>query len=92
MPYDCTIGLIFIGIGEVTAVDMARRKTSFRLDDRILEAIGKASTATGHSRNAWLEHHLFNFLKDSGYISENEQPLGETRGGDRTSSEGNDND
>ena len=71
------------------AVDMARKKTSFRLDERILDAIGEASATTGHSRNAWLEHNLFKMLKADGFISKDEKPLGETRGGDRTTSEAN---
>jgi len=71
----------------MTAVDMARKKTSFRLDERILNAISKASANTGHSRNAWLEHHLFTVLKSTGYIPVDEEPLGETRGGDRTATD-----
>lgn len=68
----------------MTAIDMPRKKTSFRLDERILDAISRASAATGHSRNAWLEHHLFTVFKSTGYIQNTEEPLGETRGGDRT--------
>lgn len=67
------------------ALDMARKKTSFRLDERILDAISQASKTTGHSRNGWLEHHLFEMLKEKGFIPTDAEPLGETRGGDRTS-------
>lgn len=69
------------------ALDMARKKTSFRLDERILEAIAQASKTTGHSRNAWLEHNLFKMLKAEGFIPADAPPLGETRGGDRTSTD-----
>lgn len=72
----------------MTALDMARKKTSFRLDERILEAIAKASATTGHSRNAWLEHNLFKMLKADGFIPNEAEPLGETRGGDRTTTDG----
>jgi hypothetical protein len=68
----------------VTVIDMTRKKTSFRLDERILKAIQKASETTGRSRNAWLEHHLFTVFKSTGQIEG--EPLGETRGGDRTQS------
>lgn len=68
----------------MTAVDMARKKTAFRLDERILEAMGEASKASGRSRNGWLEQHLFTLFKSTGYIDTNQEPLGETRGGDRT--------
>ena len=68
----------------MTALDMGRKRTAYRLDERIIDAMAKVSTASGHSRNAWLEHHLFTLFKTMGYIEKDEQPLGETRGGDRT--------
>jgi hypothetical protein len=68
----------------MNVTNMSRVKTSFRLDERVLEAIAQASAASGHSRNAWLEIHLFNLFKGTGLIEQQEQPLGEQRGGDRT--------
>lgn len=68
----------------MTAVDMARKRAAFRLDERILNAIDEVAQSTGRSRNAWLEFHLLKTFQSTGVLSEDMQPLGETRGGDRT--------
>lgn len=71
----------------MTAVDMARKRAAFRLDERILDALEDAAKSSGRSRNAWLEYHLFNLFKSTGHLKEETEPLGETRGGDRTKTE-----
>ena len=70
----------------MTAVDMARKRAAFRLDERILGALEEAAKASGRSRNAWLEYHLFNLFKSTGHLTEETEPLGETRGGLRSQS------
>lgn len=66
---------------------MPRNRKTYRLDVRITEAMERVAKMGGYKNpSAWLEDHLFLTLKSTGYISSDEQPLGETRGGDRTAS------
>lgn len=66
---------------------MPRIQKTFRLDARILEGMKAIATASGcKAPSVWLEAHLWNILVSAGYIGRDEQPLGETRGGDRTQS------
>lgn len=68
-------------------VEMRKRKNAtYRLDSLIIEKIAEHAKKNGVSANGWLEDYLFNSLKSMGIIDPNELPLGETRGGDRKSS------
>ncbi|MUG91495.1 hypothetical protein F7734_02915 [Scytonema sp. UIC 10036] len=64
-----------------------RKNATYRLDSLIIEKITEHATKNNMSANSWLEDYLFNSLKAMGIIDANEQPLGETRGGDRKSKE-----
>ncbi len=63
-----------------------RKAVSYRIDDLVIEAIQKAADNQGISANRWLELYLFDSLKSMGLIPQDEQKLGENRGGDRKSS------
>lgn len=62
-----------------------RKNATYRLDSLIIEKIAEHAKRNGVSANSWLEHYLFNSLKSMGIIDPDENPLGETRGGDRKS-------
>jgi predicted HicB family RNase H-like nuclease len=62
-----------------------RKAVSYRIDDLVIEAIQKAADNQGISANRWVELYLFDSLKNMGLIAQDEQKLGENRGGDRKS-------
>jgi hypothetical protein len=67
-----------------------RKNATYRLDSLIIEKISEHAKKNDISANSWLEDYLFNSLKTMGIIDSNEQPLGETRGGDRKSNKSDD--
>ena len=63
-------------------IEMPRRQKMFRLDDRIIKALG---IIAGEGKvNAFVEGLLFDFLQRAGQIPTDASPLPETRGGKRT--------
>ena len=62
-----------------------RRAVTFRIDERIIEAIEKAAIEVNNSKNKYLELLMLEHCIDKGLLPKNFKPLGETRGGDRTS-------
>lgn len=67
---------------------MPRTRKTYRLDVRIIEAMENVAEVGGYKNpSAWLEDHLFLTLKSTGHIPRDEEPLGETRGGDRSSTQ-----
>jgi hypothetical protein len=63
--------------------DMPRRPASYRLDDRILEALDRVARDNNISVNRYMENLLFSHLKQIGAIEMGAKPLGETRGSDK---------
>ena len=61
-----------------------RKATTFRLDERIIDVLDKVATRANNSRNKYLEILLMEHFKNLGDLPEDFQPLGETRGGDRS--------
>ena len=61
-----------------------RKATTFRLDERIIDVLDKVATRANNSRNKYLEILLMEHFKSLGDLPEDFQPLGETRGGDRS--------
>ena len=62
-------------------IEMPRRQRMFRLDDRIIKALG---IIAGEGKvNAFVEGLLFEFLQRAGQIPNDATPLPETRGGKR---------
>jgi hypothetical protein len=60
---------------------MPRTRVNFRLDDRILEEL---ETLAGKGKiNQFVEGVLFEFLKNTGRLPKDAEPLAETRGGKR---------
>jgi hypothetical protein len=64
-------------------LDMPRKAASYRLDDRILDALDKVARDGNISVNRYLENLLFSHLKQIGRIDMGASPLGETRGSDK---------
>ena len=63
---------------------MARQQKTFRLDERVLDALKVQSQKSETSVNNWVESLLIETLKRTGALPPDFEPLGETRGGDRT--------
>jgi hypothetical protein len=61
-------------------IDMPRKATSYRLDDRVLAALDEVARDGNISANRYLENLLFSHLKQVGKLDMGAQPLGETRG------------
>lgn len=71
-------------------IDMERqRKTkTFRLDELVIEKLGELARRKNMSANRLVENILLDLLKSEGAIAPDTEPLGETRGGDQKSKEG----
>jgi hypothetical protein len=67
----------------MTAQTMPRRAATYRLDDRILDAMERLARKNNTSVNKYLENLLFAHAKQIGEIPMNAEPLGETRGGQK---------
>lgn len=66
-------------------MEMTKRKAStFRLDERVLEAVTKAAKLHNTSKNHYIETLFIKHCQALGLINMDFEPLGETRGGDRT--------
>jgi hypothetical protein len=63
---------------------MSRRNIGFRLDTRIAEAMTKLAKSKNQSTNRFIESEFLKLCQQAGLLSEDFEPLGETRGGDRT--------
>lgn len=63
---------------------MPRVRRSYKIDERVVEALTRAAAKSNMSANRYLENLLFSHGKTVGEIPFTEEPLGETRGGDRT--------
>lgn len=67
---------------------MPRIRRSYKIDERVVDALTRAAAKSNMSANRYLENLLFSHGKTVGEIPLDSMPLGETRGGDRTSSSG----
>lgn len=62
-------------------LDMPRRKVTYRIDDRVLDALDKL--VIEGSINQFVEGVLFDFLKNTGRLPADAERLPENRGGAR---------
>ena len=69
---------------------MPRKAVTYRFDERLIAAVKERARQDNSSANNWLETLLIKILKEDGVLSEDFEPLGETRGGDRTKGGGGD--
>jgi hypothetical protein len=63
---------------------MGRKGRTFYLDERVIAAIDSAARAAGLTPNQFVEKMGWLYAQLTGRIPLDAQPLGETRGGDRT--------
>lgn len=63
--------------------EMPRKRRTFKIDERILDALAEAAREENSSANNWLESWLMRKLKTDGHLPDDFKPLGETRGGNR---------
>lgn len=61
-----------------------RKAVSYRIDELVVEALGKLAREENASINRYIETHFFKVAKEKGIISQDTELLGETRGGDTT--------
>lgn len=72
----------------ISAVDtMPRIRRSYKIDERVIDALMRAAAKKNMSANRYLENLLFSHAKTVGELPFDAAPLGETRGGDRTQSQ-----
>lgn len=76
----------------MTAADMTRKNRTFRLDEGIIDLVARLAAEDGRSANQWVERHFYQLGQKLNKLPEGYQLPGETRGGDRTSSEESGND
>lgn len=68
--------------------EMSKRKsTTFRLDERVIDAITKAAKLSNSSKNRYIETLFVKHCQGLGILPLDFEPLGETRGGDTTGKE-----
>lgn len=65
------------------AIEMPRKDTKLRLDERILSALREKADESGMSFNALCETILFSYAKSVGKLPPDAEPLPEARGGSR---------
>ncbi|BAU13756.1 hypothetical protein LEP3755_42970 [Leptolyngbya sp. NIES-3755] len=65
------------------AIEMPRKDTKLRLDERILSALREKAEESGMSFNALCETILFSYAKSVGKLPPDAEPLPEARGGAR---------
>lgn len=75
----------------VQIVDMARKRRTFKLDERLLDALKDVSQQANTSANNWLETLLINTLRGEGALPKDFTPLVENRGGLRAQSKTEEN-
>ena len=63
---------------------MPRKPASFRIDERVLDAIAILAERSGVEPQRYLENYFFARGKELGIIAPDAEPLGETRGGKRS--------
>ena len=68
-------------------LDMARKRRTFKIDERILEALKSVAHKSNTSANNWLETSLMNLLKQEGELPKDFLPILENRGGLRVKTE-----
>ena len=68
-----------------TSTLMPRKRKSYNLDERTIEALAVMARSDNLSANRFLENLLFNAAQQRGVLPMSAKPLGETRGGDFTS-------
>jgi len=68
-------------------LEMARKRRTFKLDERLLEALKDVSQQSNTSANNWLETLLINTLRNEGVLPKDFTPLVENRGGLRIKNE-----
>ena len=64
-----------------TARTMPRKRRSYNIDERVIDALTMLAQKDNMSANRYLENLLFSLGKQQGFIPMDAQPLGETRGG-----------
>ena len=65
----------------IQACSMPRKRRSYKIDERVIDAIARAAQKSNMSANKYLENLLFMHSKQIGELPMDAQPLGETRGG-----------
>lgn len=58
-----------------------RKPVAYRLDELVLDVLSKLAREENSSVNRYIEKHFFIVGKERGLIPDNEELLGETRGG-----------
>ncbi|MBD2359247.1 hypothetical protein H6G41_32470 [Tolypothrix sp. FACHB-123] len=62
-----------------------RKPVSYRIDSAILEVLGKLAKEQNTSVNRYIETHFLKVAIERGFLPEDTELLGETRGGKRKS-------
>ena len=68
-------------------IQMPRRRISVSVDAEVLDLLAERAIELNTSVSRLVETALITFSKDTGLLSEDYRPLGETRGGNRINTE-----
>ena len=75
----------------MTSATMPRKNRTFRIDERLIDGLAQVARLKNMSANKYMEDLLLKVCKEEGVMPADALPLGETRGGDRTSTEDSNN-
>jgi len=78
------VSVVWKGIKPVTVKQMGRKRRTYNIDERIIAALAEMAEAKNASANRFLENILWDKAVAEGFIPAGERPLGETRGGPRS--------
>ena len=68
----------------MNSAQMPRKRRTYTIDERLIDALAKMAAARNASANRFLENILWEKATAENILPSDAQPLGETRGGDRT--------
>lgn len=69
----------------MTSAQMPRKRRTYTIDERLIEALANMAAAKNASANRFLENMIWERATANGFIDKDAKPLGETRGGNRSS-------
>ena len=64
-------------------IEMTRKAVSYRIDDRLIEALDSVSREGNISANRYLENLILRHMKELGAVDPDMEPLGEKRGSNK---------
>ncbi|WP_414579309.1 hypothetical protein [Anabaena sp. CCY 9402-a] len=79
---------MYLAVVEDLEMSRHRKTRTFKIDELILDGLNGLARKHNTSANRVVENVLMEVLKREGFLAEDTEPLGETRGGNQKSKDG----